>query len=117
MGFVLFFGKLILNGCFYIFKRPGGKKALRETNETMTFSSDKMYHINKERHYNNSICNIENSKKKSLKQSENLKFTVEKRKGILETTITVSSKHLNQHIKPQLPSECTLSLNSAINVQ
>ena len=48
-------------------------------------------------------------------QSENLKFTTEKRKGISETTIVTSPKHLKQHIKAQFPSEHTLLINSALN--
>lgn len=60
------------------------------------------------------MCHL---KKKSLKQSKSLKFTVEKRKGIFETTIIASAKYLNQHIKPQFPSTCALSINSALDLQ
>lgn len=72
-------------------------------------------HINKEDKYN-SIRDMP-FKKKSLKQSEILKSTVEKRKRILETIVIASPKNLNQYIKPQLPSECIYSINSALNLQ
>lgn len=72
-------------------------KACRDSNgTTVTFvSSDKMRHINKDNLCNSSICNMPLKKKKSLTQSVILKSTLEKRKGILETTITAFLKHLN----------------------
>lgn len=71
-----------------------------------------MYYINKD-NLCNSICNM--PLKKSLKQSDTLKFTVVKRKEILETTIIASPKHLNHLIKPLFPSDFTLSINVALN--
>lgn len=108
---------LVFKMIFCYFKRSGAwRLAETQMGQVWLFSlmiKNKEDHINKEDQHS-SICDM--PFKKSLKQSEILKSTMEKSKWILETTVISSPKHLNQYIKPQLPSECTFSINSALNL-